>query len=267
MTLPINLLLVRHGQSEGNEAKRKSEKGDNSTFTPEFRLRHSASLRLTEHGRKQAECAGKWLREFLSSQSWGIDKYYTSGYLRAQETAGLLRLPGVRWRIEPYLSERDWGEMDQIPEQERNEKFSEALKKRRKEPFFWRPPNGESFLDLCGRVDRILDTLHRECNTENVIIVCHGEVMRAFQIRIERTSQEEFKRSILSHESADRIHNCQITRYSRINPETGELAPYPTWVQWIRPTDTPVTISPWRTIQRHTFTNEELLAKIEKASQ
>src|SRR3989338_3424748 len=122
MALPIDLLLVRHGQSEGNKARRCSEGGDHSAFTDEFRDRHSASFRLTELGRKQAEEAGAWLRkEFWPG--YAFDRYVTSEYARAMETAALLNLPNAEWLCDFYLTERDWGEMDICPENEREEKF------------------------------------------------------------------------------------------------------------------------------------------------
>ena len=61
--LPIDLIFVRHGQSEGNLAHRMSEKGDNSFFTPEFRERHSRAFRLTNKGIEQAKSAGFWLKK------------------------------------------------------------------------------------------------------------------------------------------------------------------------------------------------------------
>lgn len=263
MTLPLDIILVRHGQSEGNAAKRRSEAGDHSAFSEEFRKRHTASFRLTDLGKEQARLAGQWIRDFLDVQDWKFDRYLTSEYIRAKETAALLGLHQAEWMCDPYLSERDWGNLEQMPEKERNEKFGEALRQRDAEPFFWRPPNGESFMGLSLRIDRVLDTFHRECNEKRVIAVCHGEVIRAFQLRIERIPRAEFKRSILSDESEDRIHNCQIVHYSRRNPKTGEVARHANWVRWIRPTDEPVTEVPWREITRRRYTNEDLLTEVE----
>jgi len=260
MTLPRNLVLVRHGESEGNAAKRRSEGGDHSAFTPEFLLRHTSDFRLTERGRSQAERAGTWMRE---NDLTSFDRYMASAYVRAMETAGILALPGADWMLDPYLTERNWGDIDNLPEDERNEKFGEALRRRDSSPFFWRPPNGESFLDLCLRVDRVLDTLHRECSDKDVVLVCHGEVMRAFQVRLERLSQEEFKRQVLSDEYWDRIHNCQITHYTRLDPTSGRVSPHADWVRIIRPTETPAQISRWRAIVRSRYSNEELLGMVE----
>ncbi|MEQ1561411.1 MAG: phosphoglycerate mutase family protein [Nitrospira sp.] len=259
--LPIDLVLVRHGQSEGNAANRLSEKGDNSAFTRDFRDRHTSSLRLTKRGCGQAARAGDWIRRELFGPT-GFDRYITSEYTRAMETAGLLDLPNANWYADFYLTERDWGEMDICPPSEREEKFGDAMRGRQVEPFFWRPPNGESFAQLCLRVDRVLHTLHRECSDKRVIIVCHGEVMRAFQVRLERLSQVRFKEVIFSKKPADRIHNCQVTHYTRRNPETGRLSRHAEWVRWVRPTDTPTNESGWQKIERRSYSNNDLLETV-----
>jgi NAD+ kinase len=263
MALPIDLVLVRHGQSEGNAAKRLSEKGDHSAFTEAFRNRHSASYRLTKKGREQAKLAGAWLfKEFWPKQKF--DRFVTSEYIRAMETAGLLGLPEAKWFCDFYLTERDWGELDICPENEREAKFGDALRRRKVEPFFWRPPNGESFADLCLRVDRVLQTLHRECSDKRILMVCHGEVMRAFQVRLERMSQVRFKESIFSDNKEDRIYNCQILHYTRKDPKTKKIFPYAGWVRAVRPTYDPVWSSPWRIIERPTYSNDELLEVVSR---
>jgi len=155
MTLPIDLVLVRHGQSEGNKAKRLSEAGDHTAFSENFRKRHSSSYRLTRLGRKQAEMTGIWLRKNFC-QEYGFDRHCTSEAIRAKETGALHGLPGADWFTDPYLTERDWGDLDICPEDERIERFGKSLEMREIEPFFWRPPNGESFMTLCLRIDRAL---------------------------------------------------------------------------------------------------------------
>lgn len=143
--LPIDLVLVRHGQSEGNAAKRLSKAGDHSAFTPEFVDRHTSSFRLTELGRMQASLAGTFLKDEFFKDGVGFDRYITSEYSRAMETAGLLQLPNAEWFCDVYLTERNWGEFDVCPEDELKEKFGAALRRYKVEPFFCQPPNGESF--------------------------------------------------------------------------------------------------------------------------
>ena len=256
--MPIDLVLVRHGQSEGNAAKRLSEKGDDTGYAA-LKDRHTRSFRLSERGREQAQTAGKWLLGEFYTEGRAFDRYITSEYSRAMETAALLGLPDASWFRNFYLTERDWGDLELMPEAARQERFGDALRMRVVEPFFWRPPNGESFAELCLRLDRVLLTLHRECSDKRVIIVCHGEVMRAFRVLIERMPQQRFKDTYLSKESKNRLHNCEIFHYTRKNPETGTIEDHANWLRRIRPTDTPIWDTGWQKIERPRYSNEELL--------
>lgn len=264
MTLPIDLVLVRHGQSEGNAANRLSEAGDHDAFARVHLDRHSAGLRLTDKGREQARQAGEFLRREYFADGRGFDRYITSEYIRAMETAGLLGLPRAEWFTDFNLTERDWGDLDIASEEEREKKYGAELRRRQIEPFFWRPPGGESFAQLCLRVDRVLYTLHRECSEKRVLIVCHGEVMRAFQVRLERLPQARFKDLIFSPLPADGIYNCQVVHYTRRSPVDGTLYPYAEWVRWIRPTATPIEQTGWRRIMRQRYTNESLLEVVNR---
>ena len=98
--LPIDIILVRHGQSEGNKANKASRHGDNSFFTPEFHNRHSRSFRLTDCGIDQAIAAGEWLK---ANVPMPLDRFYVSDYIRAKETASYLKLPDAKWRVEFQL--------------------------------------------------------------------------------------------------------------------------------------------------------------------
>jgi hypothetical protein len=50
MTMPMDLVLVRHGESEGNVVYGLARQGDHALFTPEFLSRHSSRWRLTRLG-------------------------------------------------------------------------------------------------------------------------------------------------------------------------------------------------------------------------
>src|SRR5262249_38727745 len=141
MTMPLDLVLVRHGESEGNVAFGYSKRGDTRHFTPEFLARHSSKWRLTDRGREQARAAGVWLRENLAPS---FDRYYTAEYLRAMETAAHLGFEDAAWYCEFYLRERDWGVFDVMSFQDRRERYADDLKRREADTFFWTPPGGES---------------------------------------------------------------------------------------------------------------------------
>lgn len=264
MALPIDLVFVRHGQSEGNAAKRLSEKGDNTGYNL-LKDRHTRSYRLSERGREQATAVGKWLVKEFSKDGVVFDRFYTSEYTRAMETAALLNLPNATWFRNFYLTERDWGDIENCPDDERAEKFGEALKMRLIEPFFWRPPNGESFAELCLRLDRVLQTIHRECNEKRVIIVCHGEVMRAFRVLLERMPQQRFKELYLSKAKEDGVFNCEVLHYTRRDPETGAVAEHANWLRRTRATESPIWDTGWEKIERPRYSNDELLEIVEES--
>ena len=259
MTLPLDIVLLRHGQSEGNLAKRLSEAGEHGAYDRVSKGRHTRGYRLTHKGRDQALRAGAWIRREFGQ----FDRYFASEYARAMETAALLGIPGAQWSRNFFLSERDWGDLDQCSEAEREERFGEALQMRDIEPFYWRPQNGESLAELSLRLDRVLGTLHRECSDKRVILVCHGEVMWTFRVLLERMPQQQFKELHLSKDPKVRVHNCQIIHYTRRDPQTGELHAHVGWMRTIRPVSDPVWISPWQRIERKRYSNEELLEIVE----
>ncbi|MFH0873444.1 MAG: phosphoglycerate mutase family protein [Candidatus Komeilibacteria bacterium] len=261
--LPRNIILIRHGESEGNIANKRSRKGDHSAFSQEFRQRHSSTWRLTDRGIWQAQSAGLWLSQAGLTE---FGRKYTSEYLRAKETALYLGLGGV-WMPEFYLRERDWGALDVIPEDERQEKFGADLAKRASDCFYWAPPGNpsQSMADLCLRIDRVLATLHRECShMPYVAIVCHGEVMWALCIRLERMTQFRYRELDASKHPFDHIHNCQIIHFSRLNPVSGEETTRMTWKRSICPWDTSLSSNEWQKIERRVLTEDNLRAEIER---
>ncbi|MBU0625059.1 histidine phosphatase family protein [Patescibacteria group bacterium] len=258
--MPIDLVLVRHGESEGNVANKLSRRGDDSAFTEDFLRRHSSTWRLTERGLEQARQAGEWIRKNIGDH---FDRYYVSEYVRAKETAARLGLPTAKWYCEYYLRERDYGLIDVMTDRDRRERFSAEIARREADGLYWIPPNGESLVQASLRVDRVLNTLHRECADKRVIIVSHGEIMWLFRIRLERLTQRQYRALVQSKRSADRIYNCQIIHYTRRDPETGYLAKYLRWRRSVCPTDLSLSQNEWETITRPSFSNEDLLAEIE----
>jgi NAD+ kinase len=257
MAMPDNLILVRHGESEGNLARVYSRKGDDSKYTSEFKNRHSSLLRLTDKGREQAKAAGDWIKGNVGEKFF---RYYTSEYVRAMETAACLDLPEATWFSEFYLRERDWGDMDITSDEERRTKFADAMKRRELDSFFWVPPGGESLAQMCLRIDRVMQTLHRECDGKDVIIVCHGETMLGFKVRLERMSQESFREYESSPKPFSHIHNCQIMHYTKKDPVSGKISPYLNWVRSVCPWDTSLSTNKWEAIQRSRYSNKDLLA-------
>ena len=264
MAMPNNIILVRHGESEGNVLQTAIKQGQDVKVTADFMKRHTCDWRLTTRGIWQAKKAGKYLRENIPLI---YDRYYVSHYLRAIETAGHLGLPEAKWYKHHYLVEKNWGIMDRIPPDQRSQLMALDIESKELNAFYWKPPRGESILDLCLRVDRVLNTLYRECEGQNVIIVCHGEVMWAFRVVIERITLHDYLELDNSKNPFDRIHNCQIIHYSRQNPESADIAKSLGWVRSICPWDLSLSSNDWQKIIRPVFSNQQLIKFAEKTSQ
>src|SRR5215831_2302485 len=129
MTLPLDLIVIRHGQSEAN-TKQKDPRGN----TPNEG--HDILVLLTQRGIEQAKAAGDWLR---SNGLTDFDRYYTSPYMRARQTATLLA-PDSAWTIDDRWRERNSGAAAQDINSQQQHKWH------------WQPYDGESLaIDVCRR--------------------------------------------------------------------------------------------------------------------
>ncbi len=260
--LPLNILLVRHGESEGNAAIGHSRAGDDSDYTEDFLNRHSTHLRLTDKGKVQAKMAGDWLK---SQGLAHFDRCYVSEYARAMETAALLDLPDAVWYTDFQLRERDHGLADIISEKVRQEQFKEYMRLRKIHLFYAPWPAGESMAEVCDRLrSNIISTLHREMADKQVLIVSHGDVMRAFRVILERIPADTYHTLDSKELPHFKVGNGQVIHYTRVNPDNEkEVLPYLGWVRSVNPYDPTFAGHDWRPIVRKKYTNAELLALAE----
>ncbi len=152
------LILVRHGQSEGNANRRFS---------------HGPDIDLTEAGIEQARAAGAAI-----AQAFRPSRIVASSYHRARHTAELIAAEvGYEGpiRIEPDLRERSIGELAGQP-------YSAMVKHPQYVGAFffeWRPGGGESLVDVRQRAGAVCDRLLLDYPGEDVVVVSHGGVMLA----------------------------------------------------------------------------------------
>ena len=262
--LPKRVVLVRHGESEGNVLIERSKKGDDSLYMGKAMEIHSSQWRLTEKGISQATQAGVW----LAAQRGGyFDRCYVSDYARALETAYQIGfyMPHPEWYIDILLRERDWGYAGKIPRNQMEEKFKDWCEERRQSSFYASPPSGESLAQVYERLLHRVDTLHRELSDEDVLFVTHGETIWAFMMIFERMPVPLFEELDRSKDPKDRIHNCQIIEYSRINPEDEEdIRPYFMWKRSICPWDMSLSTNEWTKIVRKTYSNDDLRDRVKQ---
>lgn len=260
---PRDLILVRHGESEGNIAVDASKNGDDSVFTEAFRNRHSREFRLTDKGIVQAKAAGEWLRHNVPGP---VTHYYVSDFIRAKETAALLGLEGASWQEEFHLRERDRALMDNIPRSEEKTLFPREHAQHMLDPFLSVPAGGgESFATFCVRVKSMfIEHITRQRQEGCIIVVCHGHVMRALQIEIENMTHDDFLRLDASKMPSERMNNCQILWYSRRDPSNRQIISENVLaVRSVCPWKEDGDYG-WRYIKRKLVTNEELLAEVNR---
>jgi broad specificity phosphatase PhoE len=229
MSLPIDLIFVRHGQSAANEHYHKVKDGeapdDNPNVSEKFQ---DAEILLTELGKKQARAAGGWLRK--NTPPHGFDRYYASPFYRTRQTAALLGLNG-QWRLDDRLREQDWAEfLTVLKDENRARLYPFSYERYSKNFWYWAPPSGESKSNhVRARIDSWFATLGREVPDETVIAVTHGGAMDTVRFLIERLTFDGMIK-------AD-IPNCAIMWYSRRNPTSGEISDSISWRRVVCPWD------------------------------
>ena len=258
--MPFHFVLVRHGESEANVARDYAKKGDTSFFTEEYRKRADRLSRLTSKGDAQARAAGEWIRKNIVEDYLpdGFTRYYCSPYNRTMETAAHLGLQQADWRISFLLRERDWGDIEGLTRKEFVTHYPDSARKQELDPLLWKPPGGESIMEMTEtRVREMYDMFHRELSDKSVICVTHGEFMWGNRYALEHPTIEEWMQ--WEKDPSEDLHNCHILHYTRVHPETGEVANNISWVRSVDPYNNPESKGDWREIIRRKFTNDELL--------
>lgn len=258
MALPAELVLIRHGESEGNFVRQSFRNGAPDAAMEEVLEKPQSEYRLTNQGIEQAKAAGAWIAENIGTE---FDQKFFSYFIRTQETAGHLGLPGDDWKPHPWLYERRLGALSGADPEE-YETVGRAQK--REDPLHWRAVGGESTLDVAFRFDRVLATLHRHAPGGSGLLVCHGDVIAAGRVLLERPLEREFREWEADPEQ--RIHNCQVIHYTRRQDPENPGAPLEDRVAYVRsvcPWDESLSSGEWRAIPRRTFSNEELLEGVE----
>ena len=259
MSMPNDLVFVRHGESETNVVNSAAKAGDDSLRDEEFRARHDSDMRLSPLGEQQAQAAGLWIAENIGID---FDRYYVSPHRRTKETAANLGLKAAKdWMINDLVRERDWGEYSNLTDGEREAHFPFTKQHKDLNPWYWGPPGGESLATgVRLRFERILDTLHREMESKRVITVTHGEFMWVARFVLERMDVAEWLD--LDDDRTQKIQNTMVLQYTRSDPERpGLKADKLMWARAVCPWDESKSINngDWWEIERKTYSDDELM--------
>jgi 2,3-bisphosphoglycerate-dependent phosphoglycerate mutase len=172
------LVLVRHGQSDWNLK---------NLFTG------WRDVGLTEKGIAEAGAAGKRLK----AQGLHFDVAFTSALVRAQRTLDLVLEEMGETDITVFkdqaLNERDYGDLSGLNKDDARKKWGEEQVHVWRRSYDVAPPGGESLKDTAARVlpYYIQDILPRVLRGDNVIVVAHGNSLRALVMVLERLSPEK----------------------------------------------------------------------------
>jgi 2,3-bisphosphoglycerate-dependent phosphoglycerate mutase len=171
------LVIVRHGQSIWNLENR---------FTGWI------DVDLSETGIREATQAGNRLKGVAS-----FDVLFTSELKRAKETAKLMLASMGVQNIETHsntaLNERHYGDLQGLNKDETRAKYGADQVHEWRRSYHTRPPGGENLADTVGRVlpyfeANILPLLK---SGKNVLVVAHGNSLRALLKQLEGLSEDE----------------------------------------------------------------------------
>eukprot|EP00301_Raphidiophrys_heterophryoidea_P010203 c15265_g1_i1.p1 GENE.c15265_g1_i1~~c15265_g1_i1.p1 ORF type:complete len:438 (+),score=63.96 c15265_g1_i1:166-1479(+) len=182
------ILLVRHGESEGN-------------INPAvYKDVPDSKIQLTKKGQEMSQIAGQHIKSFIEKEFPTTKPRVTmwlSPFVRTRETANeIIQVLGPEKvssiRESPLLVEQDWGlfegtGMDEAPKRFPIEAERCETMKRHQGKFWARFPLGESCFDVCQRVQILFASIMRDRfgtserkQTDIVIVVSHGITIRAF---------------------------------------------------------------------------------------
>lgn len=204
------LILVRHGQSEGNVAAEKAQRDGTERIDVPAR---DPDVVLSETGREQAAAVGRWLQGLSAEERPGI--VWTSPYRRARETAEIALEVcdlDLDFRVDERLRDRDMGITDMLTGAGITSRFPEEAERRTWiGKFYYRPPGGESWADVALRVRAVLTDLVHSESAERVLVTAHDVVLLLFTYVAEGLDED----AVLERARTDGLRNASVSRLER----------------------------------------------------
>ncbi|MGE0567883.1 MAG: 2,3-diphosphoglycerate-dependent phosphoglycerate mutase [Bacteroidia bacterium] len=170
------LVIFRHGQSLWNL---------------ENKFTGWVDVDLSEKGVNEAKDAGNKIK------GYHFDFAYSSDLLRAQKTMSLALDSAGHPEIKPIydkaLNERMYGDLQGLDKAETALKFGDDQVKIWRRSYDIAPPNGESLKDTAARVIPYFESeiVPKLKAGKNVIIVAHGNSLRALIMYLEKMTPEQ----------------------------------------------------------------------------
>lgn len=238
---PARLWIVRHGQSAGNVARDRAHAAGLGEIDLDIR---DVDVPLSDLGRAQSEALGEWFAALPPDERPTV--VLTSTYLRAQQTAHLLRQAGglvgpeAVAVVDERLREREFGVLDRLTTHGIQARYPEQAEARKRlGKFYHRPPGGESWCDVILRLRAALDTLSLHHRDERVLIVGHQVVVLCLRYLLEGLTEAE----ILAIDAEADVANCGVTTYAR-GPDGDLILEGYNFVAPLKARGAPVTTAP-----------------------
>ncbi|WHP17142.1 histidine phosphatase family protein [Cellulomonas sp. ES6] len=210
--MTARLLLVRHGESEGNVAATRAERAGDETVGVTTR---DADTPLSATGEEQARALGEHLATLPSHRA--PQALWCSPYVRARRTAELA-VAGAGLDLRPVVDERlrdrELGILDGLTSHGVEVRFpDEAARRDRLGKLYYRPPGGESWADVALRLRSLLaDLVRAESGTDRtVLVVCHDAVIWLLRYVAEGLTEEELMAEVAEHS----VRNASLTELTR----------------------------------------------------
>jgi 2,3-bisphosphoglycerate-dependent phosphoglycerate mutase len=167
------LTIIRHGQS---------------TYNLQNLFTGNVDVPLTALGETEAKLAGQKL------SSYTFECAYTSMLIRAWQSLTIIletiHQPTIPVIKSDALNERIYGSLQGLNKAATIEKYGAAQVERWRRSYYERPPNGESLEDTYNRTVPYyqLEIEPKLKATQNILIVAHGNSLRALMMYLENIS-------------------------------------------------------------------------------
>jgi broad specificity phosphatase PhoE len=160
----VELLLIRHGESEWNRQNRAQGISDS---------------RLTPKGRKQAEKLALYLKNF------DLSAVYSSSLKRSLETADIIaRFHKISVRVFNELSEINLGVWEGKTNETIQKEYGDLLIKWYTQPHRVKIPKGETIFDFRRRIKKVFKKILDDNSRGTIAVITHGGVISIFLINL-----------------------------------------------------------------------------------
>ncbi|TRY75385.1 hypothetical protein TCAL_06342 [Tigriopus californicus] len=156
------LYITRHGES---------------MYNLENRIGGNPSL--SNRGQQYAQKLGQYVNKNLK-----FDKVWTSELSRTLETSAHIKDIEKKRIMKPELNEIMSGIFDDLSYEEFKDQSPIEYKERELNKLTYRYPEGESYLDVCSRIEPVMSEMD---TGENLLVICHQAVIRCILARLQRT--------------------------------------------------------------------------------